>query len=137
MAASVIPATITEQVANAKDMEISYRTLHPSVLLHDIQSNRTIRIPYASITNKYKHFLHQIIATFDMYEEDKEIYMFNPKRLSYDLYGTTELWNDLLLLNHCISAATFKPDKNFSCYDPNKFKSVLNEIIIIEEGALF
>lgn len=131
-----IPATMDEQVSLAKELEISYRTLHPAVLLHDKQSDRTIKIPYASITNKYKHFLSQNITNIDLTKDDQEKYRFKPKLLSMDLYGTTELWNDLMHLNYVYSVMDFQPVK-IRCYNPHTFKKLLNEVMIIEEGTIF
>lgn len=132
----VIPASMTEQVEQIEDMEISYRALHPDVFLHDKQSDRTIRIPYSSITNKYKNFLWKVITTYDLTDREQAYYKGKPKLLSMDLYDTTEFWNDLLILNHFISVVDFNP-KKLRCYDPFRFKKILNEIMIIEEGTLF
>lgn len=136
MANIVIPASLTEQVQQVKDMEISYRSLHPDVFLHDKQSDRTIKIPYSSITNKYKNFLWKVITEYDLTEKEQAFYAMKPKLLSMDLYDTPEFWNDLLILNYFVSVVDFKP-KKLRCYDPLKFKKVLNEVMIIEEGTLF
>ena len=127
-----IPSTMPEQVSLAKDLEISYRTLHPTVLLHDHDSNRTIRIPFSSIVNKYKDFLSNIIMSISLNDEEQEMYMYKPKLLSEDLYGTTELWDTILILNDCPSVIDFKP-KVINIYDPTELKVILNEIMLIEE----
>ena len=132
----VIPSSMTEQIEQINDMEISYRTLHPDVFLHDKQSDRTIRIPYSSLTNKYKNFLWKTIIEYPLTLKEQEKYKCRPKLLSMDLYDTPEFWNDLLILNYFVSIVDFKP-KKLRCYDPFKYKKVLNEIMIIEEGTLF
>ena len=127
-----IPATIPEQIDLLKDLEISYRTLHPSALLYDKQSDRTINIPFYSITNKYKNFLSNIIIEIELDKERHDKYMYKPKLVSNDFYSTTELWNDVLILNRCISVFDFKPDV-LKLYDPGRLKDILNEIIVLED----
>lgn len=127
-----IPSTMPEQVSLIKDLEISYRTLHPSVYLHDKDSNRTIRIPFSSIVSKYKDYLSEIIMEIDLNEEEQVMYLYKPKLLSEDLYDTTELWDTILVLNDCPSVIDFKP-KLIKVYDPTELKPLLNEIMLIEE----
>lgn len=131
---SKIPATMPEQVEDAKALDISYRTLHPSAIIVDGQSGRNIQFPFSSLINKYKDFLHDIIIEFELSPEEQEIYMFNPKMLSEDLYGTTELWDTLLILNNVTSVTEFKPVK-VKIYDHNRFKRYINEIMILEESV--
>jgi len=63
---------------------------------------------------------------------DKEVskYKFNPKGLSYDLYGTTELWWLILRLNELYSATEFsiesKKVKLFSIGVLDKISEILN-----------
>ena len=70
----------------------------------------------------------------ELTEEEQERYKYSPKKLSYDLYGTTELWADLLKLNKCASVAEFEPSF-VRVYDPNTFKKYLNEIMIFDESV--
>ena len=56
---------------------------------------------------------------------------YRPKMLSYDLYGTTELWFLLLNLNGCKSIMEFTP-KKIKFYDPDRLKSYINEILVLE-----
>lgn len=128
-----IPSTLPEQVSLIKDLEISYRTLHPSVYLHDKDSNRTIRIPFSSIINKYKDYLSGIIMEIELNEDEQAQYLYKPKLLSEDLYDTTELWDTILILNDCQSVINFKP-KLVKVYDPTELKTLLNEIMLIEEN---
>ena len=127
-----IPSTITEQVYEAKSLDISYRTLHPAAVILDEQTGRNIQIPFSSLINKYKDFLHEIIIEIPLSEKEKEIYMFKPKMLSEDLYGTTELWDTILILNNVVSVSEFKPDV-VKVYDHNRLKKYINEILILEE----
>ncbi len=127
-----IPASMNEQIENAKALEISYRTLHEQAILKDKISGRNIQIPFASFTDKYKDFLNTIIVTVSLSDEEKAKYRYKPKMVSYDLYNTTEFWNDILLINNFYSLSEFQPGETLKVYDPNKLKNYINEIMIIE-----
>lgn len=127
-----LPVSLQEQIQEARDWEISYKTLHPEAILQDRHSGRNLLIPFSSLTNKYKDFLATIITSTDLDEKDARKYLYNPKLLSYDIYETTEFWNDLLIINNCYSIFEFAPRKNFRYYDPSQLKEVLNEILILE-----
>lgn len=127
-----IPASMNEQIENAKALEISYRTLHEQAILKDKISGRNIQIPFASFTDKYKDFLNTIIVTVSLSDEERAKYRYKPKMVSYDLYNTTEFWNDILLINNFYSLSEFQPGETLKVYDPNKLKDYINEIMIIE-----
>lgn len=127
-----IPASMNEQIENAKALEISYRTLHEQAILKDKISGRNIQIPFASFTDKYKDFLNTIIVTVSLSDEERARYRYKPKMVSYDLYNTTEFWNDILLINNFFSLSEFQPGETLKVYDPNKLKNYINEIMIIE-----
>ena len=128
----IVPATIPEQVSLAKDMEISYRTLHPSLVISNVKDDDVIRVPYSSIINKYKDFLSTIVVEIKLDDAMREKYMYKPKMVSNELYGTTELWSEILILNNAYSVIEFTP-RVLKCYDPNRFKSFINEIILLED----
>lgn len=141
-----IPASIGEQIADIKTLEINYRNLHNTA---DITNNktitganggiiydRTITIPYLSIISKYRHILNGIPNLIVKVKFDDQMarkYKYNPKRLSYDIYSTVELWFELLRINHCSSVTEFDLKNNqVNVYNVNKIKEILNEIMILE-----
>ena len=126
-----LPATMTDQIDLAEKWEISYRILHPSAVLKDEFSSRNIEIPFSSLTNKYRHFLSKIVRSTALPDYLKARYKQRPKLVSYDLYGTTEFWNDILILNNCFSVVEFEPS-TIKVYDPDRLKEYINEILIIE-----
>ena len=128
-----IPASMNEQIENAKSLEISYRTLHEPAILKDKISGRNIQIPFSSFTNMYKDFLNTIIVDVSLTDEERAKYRYKPKMVSYDLYNTTEFWNDLLIINNFFSLSEFQPGETMKVYDPNKLKDYINEIMIIEK----
>ena len=113
-----MPASMTDQIENVKNYELSYRILHPSANLVDEFSSRNIQIPFSSLTNKYKDFLSKIVVTRELDDELQNKYRYRPKMVSFDLYGTCEFWNDILILNECFSTYEFKPT-TLKFYDPN------------------
>lgn len=127
-----IPSTMTKQISEAENLELSYRVLHPSAILHDDITNTNIKIPFSSLTNKYKDFLSKIVITIDLSDELMLKYRYQPKTVSLDLYNTTEFWNDILILNNCFSVSQFTP-KKLKVYDPEELKKYLNEILILEK----
>ena len=130
------PTTISDQINEVNEKEISYNTLHPKLLVTDINKNTTIRVPYSSYVSQYREFLSTIIVEEELDKEGELKYWFKPKSLSNDLYGTTELWDTILTLNECSSATTFKPTK-VKYYDPDLFKDYLNEIMLLENAIKY
>jgi|GEM_PF-2698112 len=126
-----IPSNYKEQIKNIKELEISYRNLHTNLKITNTNTSNDILVPFASITNKYRHYLEKIIIPIKLNEKEQIRYRYQPKKLSLELYGTTELWNDLLIINNCVSIRTFTP-KVVKVYDPDNYKKYLNEIMIIE-----
>lgn len=126
------PSTITEQIENVQSLEISYRTLHVNTTLADEETSRIIEIPYRSLIDKYHDFFDNILVVITLPEELQMLYKFNPKRVSFDLYGTTELWAEILTLNGCISILDFKPVDLF-VYNTEQFKPLINEMMILEK----
>ena len=124
-----IPSTLTEQIKEARKLEISYKTLHDSCVINNKQDENSIEIPFSSITNKYRVYLNQSVVQIQLTEEEERIYMYNPKMLSLDLYGTVEFWSDLLKLNNAVSILDFKPSM-VKIYNPSSFKQCLNEILM-------
>lgn len=127
-----IPETIMDQVNHGEELEISYRNLHSKAIIHDQERDIHLRIPFDSLINKYRYFLDKIVITINLDETYRKYYRFRPKLLSYDTYGTTELWFALLELNGCASVIDFDL-KTIKIYDPKKFKSYINEIMNLEE----
>ena len=127
-----IPSTVTEQISTIESMDISYRTLHDAAILHNKENDSTIRIPFASLIDKYSNYLYEIIITLESdATTDLTVYRYNPRKLSLDIYGTTEFWDSILLLNNCKSVIDFDL-REIKIYDPTRFKDYLNEIIINE-----
>ena len=66
--------------------------------------------PQQTIVCRYYDSLKPYIVTKTFTEDEKRRYRFNPRFLSYDLYGTPELWAELLYINNMVSVTEFKKD---------------------------
>ena len=141
-----IPASMGEQISDLKSLEISYRNLHNTAdIIYNknitgdnggIKYDINITISYMSIISKYRHILSGIPNLIVKVKFDDKMarkYKYNPKRLSYDIYSTTELWFELLRLNYCSSITEFTLKNNIvNVYNVNQIKDILNEIMILE-----
>lgn len=127
-----IPATITELIEWGKNEEISYRNLHTEAYINDLDNDRIIKIPLNDTMSAYRYFLDPYLIEFELHDEELQLYQFKPKSLSYKLYGTTELWALLLMINNCVSKIDFN-EKKIKVLDPKNIKSFINEVLILEK----
>ena len=127
-----IPATIDDLIQWGKRQEVSYRNLSGNALIENKMKNETIRIPLNSIMSEYRYFLEPYTVEIEINDEELVLYQFKPKSLSYKLYGTTELWAVLLMINNCISKIDFNK-KKIKVLDPKRIMSFINEVLILEK----
>lgn len=126
-----IPATTPEQISYIKTLAIAYRTMHSDAIICDTFTQNNIRVPFSSYCNKYRDYLKNIVSEIPLTEKEQTTYMYQPKMLSIDLYGITEFWSELLILNNAFSIKDFKP-VILKAYDPRLLKTYINEILILE-----
>ena len=128
-------STIQGAIAYGMTQDVRYGTYHEMTCIQNEQTGEIIRVPAMSLMNKYRHFLQEIVTVkFKMSDEEFRKYKYAPKRLSFDLYGTTEYWSALLELNNCLSISDFNKQW-IKAYDPKRLPSYVNEILI-KEGLL-
>ena len=128
-------STIQGAIACGVAQDVRYGTYHEMTRIQNEQTGEIIRVPAMSLMNKYRHFLQEIVTVkFKMSDEEFRKYKYAPKRLSFDLYGTTEYWSALLELNNCLSISDFNKQW-IKAYDPKRLPSYVNEILI-KEGLL-
>ncbi len=92
------------------------------------KNDKKIIIPDLNIFNEYRKDLESIIKTYTMTNNEKIKWSYNPKLLSYELYGTTEFWFLILSINELQSATEFNinPIKIFDTSLPNILGRVMN-----------
>lgn len=120
-----------DSIHDSKEAEICAKNIAMLADLYDKASGETIRFPYSSLLNKYRDFLSSAEELTKLSNGELILYQFQPKRLSSKLYGTTELWADLLQINGMISILEFKRPI-IRIYNPAKLNDLLNEILIME-----
>lgn len=84
-------------------------------------------IPYDEELNKYR-------KSYTFTSEEYRKYKYNPWRVSYDVYGTTEYWFLVLHANELYSAMEF--DMHTIDLYTTDVMSVLNEILTIEDEGM-
>lgn len=129
--ADTIPSTMGEFIDTIEDMDISYRVLHDRCAIYTPKRKRIATISLTSLVNKYRDALKSIIIELELDDVEQARYMYQPKTVSEEVYGTTEFWDIILVLNGFKSISTFVP-KTLKLYDPDKLKSYINEIMLIE-----
>lgn len=132
MSDTVIPSTLEEYIDSIEDMDISYRKLHLPAAIYTPKRNKISVIPLTSLFNKYRNVLDNIIIIIELDDEEQAKYIYKPKLVSEELYGSAEFWDVILVLNGCKSVMEFKP-KALKIYDPKELKKYINEIMILEE----
>ena len=126
-----LPTTMPDAIKLQEERIINYRILNKYTKMHNIETDDNLIIPIDSIVNKYRNFLEDSVKTTKMTDEEWFTYILRPKSLSLRLYGTTEFWHVLLLLNGCKSTIDFDL-KTVKYYDRRTLYTKLNEILIIE-----
>lgn len=124
--------TISDLISFGKSLNISHGKLHYQSLITDTSS--TLIVNHISILDKYNDLLKKIIVDYTFTDEEYFKYRFQPKRLSYDKYGTTELWAAILKINNMVSVTQFT-NIRVKLFTQDIF-DVLNEILILEESEI-
>lgn len=87
-----------------------------------------------SILNKYRKDLAEHIIEKEFTPEEYRKYIYNPWRLSYDLYGNVEYWGILLDLNNMFSVSEFN-QSSIKVYDEG-FPQLIDSLLDLEDPHL-
>lgn len=87
-------------------------------------------VNFSNLIVKYMPEIKALKVKISLSAEEYQKYRFNPKRLSYDLYGTTELWFIILEANELYSALEFD-NQTIVLYKTNVFDK-LGRILNLE-----
>ncbi len=119
--------TITDYIKTYNEDSISFSTLHLKEV-NTLSSSDKIVLLSDSILDKYDDVLKKYITTKTLTNEEYRKYQYNPKYLSYDLYGTTELWFLILHANQLYSITQFhiNPIKIYTSDILKIIESILN-----------
>jgi hypothetical protein len=88
-----------------------------------------------SIIDKYYDIIiRDYTETYNMTDTQYRQYRYNPKRLSYDYFGTVELWAIILRINNMPSVVDF--NKQSIVMFTDAFTDILSEILALENDAI-
>lgn len=66
-----------------------------------------VKRPVFNVLRDYKEELLSYLMIVKFNKEERTIYTFNPKRLAYDVYGSTDLYSFILFVNNMSSVKEF------------------------------
>lgn len=86
---------------------------------------------YQSIMDRYAQYIRDYITEIELSQEEMRKYRYNPKRLSFNLYGTTSYWWSIIFANqiHSLTEFDFSRDnviKVFTREGISAFSTVLS-----------
>jgi len=119
--------TLQEFISERKDIDITSTKLHYKEA-NSLTDGSVMVLPIESILNKYHKEMEDFVTTKTLTTQEARLYSYNPQLLSFDLYGTTELWFLLLDVNnlYSISQFTLNPVKVYDIGIINLINSILN-----------
>ena len=125
--------TISSLITYSKSLDISHDKIHFKTSLTNSDGD-TIVVNTLSLIDKYIDFLQPSIVDVVLSDSEYSKYIYQPKTLCFDMYGTTELWSSVLRINNLTSASEFNI-KSLKLFNKKIF-DLLNEILILEKTAL-
>ncbi len=119
--------TIDQFIEEYKEESISYGNFTKEKLIEKLNGSHII-IPFNDYLIKYDSVLKGYLITLQMTDQECNRFFNNPKALSYELYGTTELWFLLLHANEMRSVNQFtkNPLLIYSMNILDALRSILN-----------
>lgn len=118
-------------ISEGNKSTISLKNLYETMLIGNSDNpNHVYRVPWNDFFIKYKDQLETITSFYSVPESR----FYKPKMVSYELYGTTELWLGLLRLNNMRNVSEFY-NPIIKIYNPYQIKDLL-DIFFKREGIL-
>lgn len=100
---------------------INLRKIYDTILVTEADNrNNMFRIPINDIFLKYNEQFADTIQNYAL----PEFYFYKPKLLSYELYGTTELWLALLRINGMRNISEFNKSI-IKVYTPDQIQELI------------
>ena len=115
--------TYVDYFINQSQKEVlSLKNIYSTMLVSSLDNLEHIfRIPIDDIFIRYRKELEILAQVVNLPEK----YYYQPKKLSLELYGTTELWLSLLRLNEMVNITEFDQPV-IMIYNPNELKNFIN-----------
>lgn len=122
---------IDSYIEEGQNSVLNLKNFYNTILTADVDNpTHIIRIPFEDFFIKYKYHLESSIQYYRVADR----YFYQPKTLSLDLYGTTELWLSLLRVNNMKNITEFHLPI-IKVYNPTELKELIN-IIFKRENKL-
>ena len=81
---------------------------HEKYMLKYQTEQSKIIVPMQSLIQKYRGAFRKYIVEYEMTDAEFERWKYNPKRMCKEMYGTPELWTEILFINHMVGITEFK-----------------------------
>lgn len=81
---------------------------HEKYMLKYQTEQSKIVVPMQSLVQKYRGAFRKYIVEYEMTDKEFERWKYNPKRMCKEMYGTPELWTEILFINHMVGITEFK-----------------------------
>ena len=81
---------------------------HEKYMLKYQTEQSKIVVPMQSLIQKYRGAFRKYIVGYEMTDKEFERWKYNPKRMCKEMYGTPELWTEILFINHMVGITEFK-----------------------------
>lgn len=113
---------IDKYISEGKKETLSLKNFYETLLVGDIDnSDHIFKIPINDFFIKYRSELSQIVQYYSV----PQSMFYQPKSVSYELYGTTELWLGILRLNNMRNITEFHMPI-IKIYNPDSVKELIN-----------
>lgn len=99
-------STLEEFINLSSKTSISYNNLSFIEPIDDIRN-----FPIWNVLSDYQEEINRVTIEVELSEKEYRKYIYNPKILAYDLYGSTELFFIILMINGICTAKEFNTQK--------------------------
>ena len=113
---------IDKYIADGKKETLSLKNFYETILIGDKNnSDHIFRVPINDFFIKYRKELDSIVQYYSI----PQSMFYKPKSVSYELYGTTELWLAILRLNGMRNVTEFH-QPIIKIYNVNSLKELID-----------
>ena len=121
--------TIDQFIQTEQNKSVNYPNYYYQKVISE--DDLHIIMNYQSIMDRYVQYIRDYITEIELSQEEMRKYRYNPKRLSFNLYGTTSYWWSIIFANqiHSLTEFDFSRDnviKVFTREGISAFSTVLS-----------
>ena len=121
--------TIDQFIQTEQNKSVKYPNYYYQKVISE--DDLQVIMNYQSIMDRYVQYIRDYITEIELSQEEMRKYRYNPKRLSFNLYGTTSYWWSIIFANqiHSLTEFDFSRDnviKVFTREGISAFSTVLS-----------